>query len=34
MRLIFVRGLTENTHGNATGIGLADFTTDPAGQER
>jgi len=27
MRLIFVRGLTEHTHGNATGIGLADFTT-------
>ena len=27
MRLIFVRGLTERTHGNATGIGLADFTT-------
>jgi hypothetical protein len=27
MRLIFVRGLTEKTHGNATGIGLADFTT-------
>ena len=27
MRLIFVRGLTERTHGNATGIGAADFTT-------
>jgi hypothetical protein len=27
MRLIFVRGLTEKTHGNASGIGLADFTT-------
>ena len=27
MRLIFMRGLTEHTHGNATGIGLADFTT-------
>ena len=27
MRRIFVRGLTERTHGNATGIGLADFTT-------
>jgi hypothetical protein len=27
MRLIFVRGLTEHTHGNAAGIGLADFTT-------
>jgi hypothetical protein len=27
MRLIFVRGLTDKTHGNATGIGLADFTT-------
>jgi hypothetical protein len=26
-RLIFVRGLSEHTHGNATGIGLADFTT-------
>jgi hypothetical protein len=27
MRHIFVRGLTDHTHGNATGIGLADFTT-------
>jgi hypothetical protein len=27
MRHIFVRGLTERTAGNATGIGLADFTT-------
>src|SRR5207248_6386819 len=27
MRLIFVRGLSEKTHGNAAGIGLADFTT-------
>ena len=27
MRLIFVRGLTAKTHGNATGVGLADFTT-------
>ena len=27
MRHIFVRGLTEKTHGNASGIGLADFTT-------
>jgi hypothetical protein len=27
MRHIFVRGLTEKTHGNAAGIGLADFTT-------
>jgi hypothetical protein len=27
MRYIFVRGLSEKTHGNATGIGLADFTT-------
>jgi hypothetical protein len=27
MRLIFVRDLTERTHGNAAGIGLADFTT-------
>lgn len=27
MRYIFVRGLTEETHGNAAGIGLADFTT-------
>jgi hypothetical protein len=26
-RLIFVRGLSAHTHGNATGIGLADFTT-------
>ena len=25
---IFVRGLTDKTHGNAVGIGLADFTTD------
>lgn len=28
MRHIFVRGLSEKTHGNATGIGLADFTTN------
>ncbi|MCS7016750.1 MAG: nickel-dependent lactate racemase [Gemmatales bacterium] len=27
MRLIFVRDLSDKTHGNATGIGLADFTT-------
>jgi hypothetical protein len=27
MRHIFVRGLTARTHGNATGIGFADFTT-------
>jgi hypothetical protein len=27
MRFIFVRGLTDKTHGNGTGIGLADFTT-------
>lgn len=27
MRHIFVRGLTAKTHGNASGIGLADFTT-------
>jgi hypothetical protein len=27
MRRIFVRGLSPRTHGNATGIGLADFTT-------
>jgi hypothetical protein len=27
MRLIFVRGLSPKTHGNAAGIGLADFTT-------
>jgi hypothetical protein len=27
MRHIFIRGLTERTHGNATGLGLADFTT-------
>jgi Lactate racemase N-terminal domain len=26
MRFIYIRGLTPNTHGNATGIGLADFT--------
>lgn len=25
---LFIRGLTEATHGNAAGIGLADFTTD------
>ena len=27
VRLIFVRGLSAHTHGNAAGIGLADFTT-------
>jgi hypothetical protein len=27
MRHIFVRGLSAHTHGNATGLGLADFTT-------
>jgi hypothetical protein len=27
MKHIFIRGLTERTHGNAAGIGLADFTT-------
>jgi hypothetical protein len=27
IRHIFVRGLSKKTHGNATGIGLADFTT-------
>ena len=27
IRRIFVRGLTEESHGNAIGIGLADFTT-------
>jgi hypothetical protein len=27
MRHIFIRGLTDKTHGNAAGIGLADFTT-------
>jgi hypothetical protein len=27
MRFIFVRGLSAHTHGNATGIGMADFTT-------
>jgi hypothetical protein len=27
MRLIYVRGLTDKTHGNASGIGLADFTS-------
>src|SRR5262249_33724612 len=27
MRVIFVRGLSQRTHGNAAGIGLADFTT-------
>jgi hypothetical protein len=33
MRLIFVRGLTDKTHGNAAGIGLADFTTTRLVQE-
>src|SRR5207248_7861053 len=33
MRLIFVRGLSEKTHGNAAGIGLADFTTTPVVRE-
>lgn len=28
MRLIYVRGLSARTHGNAAGIGLADFTTN------
>jgi hypothetical protein len=27
MRFIFIRGLSERTHGNAAGIGFADFTT-------
>jgi hypothetical protein len=27
MRFIFVRGLSAHTHGNAAGIGFADFTT-------
>ena len=27
MRFIFVRGLSDKTHGNAAGIGMADFTT-------
>src|SRR5205807_3104624 len=27
MRLIFVRGLSAHTHGNAAGLGFADFTT-------
>ncbi len=27
MRFIFVRGLSKHTHGNAAGIGFADFTT-------
>jgi hypothetical protein len=27
MRFIFVRGLSAHTHGNAAGVGLADFTT-------
>ncbi len=27
MRFIFVRGLSQHTHGNAAGIGFADFTT-------
>ena len=29
VRRLFVRGLTPETHGNAVGIGLADFTTEP-----
>ena len=33
MQYIFVRGLTEQTHGNAAGIGLADFTTTRLIQE-
>ena len=33
MRHIFVRGLTAKTHGNAAGIGLADFTTRRLVQE-
>jgi hypothetical protein len=32
MKFIFVRALTEKTHGNACGIGFADFTTDRAVQ--
>lgn len=28
VRRIFIRGLTEKTHGNACGIGLAEFTTN------
>ena len=28
MRFIFIRGLTAHTHGNACGIGFADFCTD------
>jgi hypothetical protein len=27
MRLIYVRGLSDKTHGNASGLGLADFTS-------
>lgn len=27
MRFIFIRGLSDKTHGNAAGIGMADFTT-------
>lgn len=27
MRFIFIRGLSEHTHGNAAGLGFADFTT-------
>ena len=27
MRFIFIRGLSAHTHGNAAGIGFADFTT-------
>jgi len=27
MRFIFIRGLSDKTHGNAAGIGVADFTT-------
>jgi hypothetical protein len=28
VRAVFVRGLTEATHGNATGLGMAEFTND------
>ncbi len=33
VRRIFIRGLTEETHGNACGIGLAEFTTRRAAEQ-
>jgi hypothetical protein len=33
VKRIFIRGLTEGTHGNASGIGLAEFCTTRAAQQ-